>query len=72
MKSSIRIQARSVETGRRRRKKKEPDPQTLLRVEWIEWLIETYGADDVADWQDPPVTFAEWKRNRELSAHEAA
>lgn len=71
MSISIRTQSRTRDT-RRRRRKKTPDKETLLRVEWLNWLVEKYGADVVADWQDPPVRFAEWKAARELSAHEAA
>jgi hypothetical protein len=71
MKISTRTKPRIGET-RRRRRKKAPDPMTELRVEWLEWLVSEYGADAVSDWQEPPVTFAEWKRERELSAHEAA
>ena len=71
MNISTRTKPRIGDT-RRRRKKKNPEPLTALRVEWLEWLVEKYGADVVSDWQDPPVTFTEWKRARELSAHEAA
>jgi len=73
MKTSTRTQPRIGEISRRRRrKKKSPDPITVLRIEWIEWLIEQYGVEAVSDWQDPPVTFAQWKLERELAAHEAA
>lgn len=56
----------------KRRRKKKPMPETILYVEWLEWLVSKFGADSVADWQEPPVTFEEWKRARELAAHEAA
>jgi len=71
MKATIRTQARVGDLPRRRRKKR-PDPQTTLRIRYLEWLVEEFGADAVAEWQDPPVSFAEWKRARELAAHEAA
>ncbi|MCK6458756.1 MAG: hypothetical protein L6Q95_02535 [Planctomycetes bacterium] len=71
MKGSIRTSPRVGDVPRRRRKK-EPDRETLLRISYLEWLVEEFGADTVAEWQDPPVTFQEWKRERELSAHEAA
>ena len=57
---------------RRRRRKKDPDPRTLLRVEWLEWLVTEFGSEAVSEWQESPVSFREWKRARELSAHEAA
>ncbi len=57
---------------RRRRKKKNPEPLTALRVEWLEWLVTEYGAEPVGDWAEPPVTFAQWRALRELAAHEAA
>lgn len=56
----------------RRRRKRQPDPETELRVEWITWLVAEFGAEAAAEWQQPPVTFREWKRARELAAHEAA
>jgi len=31
-----------------------------------------HGADVVAEWEEPPVTFEEWRRARELAAFEAA
>jgi len=71
MRASTRTQPRIGET-RRRRRKKQPDPQTELRVEWLSWLVEKYGPDAVSEWQEPPVSYAEWKRKRELAAHEAA
>jgi len=57
---------------RRRRKKKHPDPLTVLRVEWLEWLVAEYGPDAVGDWSEPPVSFEQWRALRELAAHEAA
>ena len=71
MKASIRTSPRVGDVPRRR-KKKEPDRQTLLRIEYLEWLVAEFGADSVAEWQEPPVSFPEWKRARELAAHEAA
>ncbi|MFI5403461.1 MAG: hypothetical protein ACHQ1G_11020 [Planctomycetota bacterium] len=71
MKASIRTSPRIGDVPRRRRKK-EPDRETTLRISYLEWLVSEYGADAVADWQEPPVTFLEWKRARELTAHEAA
>jgi len=71
MKTTVKTQPRIGHVGRRR-KKKVPSPETLLRVEWLTWLIAEFGPDTVADWQEPPVPFAEWKRARELAAHEAA
>jgi hypothetical protein len=56
----------------KRRRRKKPGSETLLRIEWLTWLVEEFGADSAAEWQEPPVTFSEWKRNRELEAHEAA
>ena len=56
----------------KRRKRKKPSPQTLLRIEWLRWLVEEFGPESVSEWQEPPVTFQEWKLNRELEAHEAA
>ena len=56
----------------KRRRKKQPTPKTLLHVEYLEWLVGEFGAERVAEWQEPPVTFEEWKRARELAAHEAA
>ena len=57
---------------KKRRKKKQPNPEIELRIEWLRWLVEEYGADAVAEWQDAPVGFREWKTRRELSAHTAA
>lgn len=71
MKTSIRTSPRIGDIPRRRRKK-EPGRETVLRIAYLEWLVDEFGADRVADWQDPPVTYSEWKRARELSAHEAA
>ncbi len=71
MKASIRTSPRIGDLPRRRRKK-EPDRETTLRIAYLEWLVSEFGADAVAEWQDPPVTFREWKRARELAAHEAA
>jgi len=71
MKATIKTQTRLGERPRRR-KRKQPGAETLLRVEWLNWLVETYGADAVAEWQDPPVTFHQWRLERELAAHEAA
>ena len=71
MKTSTRTQPRVGDT-RRRRRKKTPDPITELRVEWLQWLVEEFGGDLVSEWQEPPVAFADWKRDRELAAHEAA
>ena len=56
----------------KRRKKKQPTAKTMLRIEWLNWLVEEYGASVVADWQQPAVTFQDWKRVRELAAYEAA
>lgn len=56
----------------KRRRKKKPAPINLLQVEYLEWLVAEFGSDAVAEWQDPPVGFDEWKRARELAAHEAA
>ena len=56
----------------KRRKKKSPAPETLLRIEWLEWLVAEFGPDAAADWSEPPVSFREWCRARELAAHCAA
>jgi len=56
----------------KRRKKKTPSPETELRIEWLAWLVEEFGADRASEWQEPPVSFREWKLNRSLEAHEAA
>ncbi|MGQ0612890.1 MAG: hypothetical protein ACT4PV_04000 [Planctomycetaceae bacterium] len=61
-----------TEQKRRRPKKKEPSPETLLRIEWLNWLIAEHGADAVAEWDEPPVSFEEWRRRRALAAFEAA
>lgn len=71
MKATTRTKPR-VGDVRRRRRKKEPDARTLLRVEWLKWLVAEFGSDAVSEWQEAPVSFREWKRARELSAHEAA
>jgi hypothetical protein len=71
MKGSIRTQDRTAERSRRRRPK-EPSPETLLRIEWLTWLVEQHGADVVADWDEPPTSFEAWMRDRALKAHEAA
>jgi len=72
MRATIHTQPRIGTISRRRRRKKEPDARTLLRVEWLRWLVEEYGTEAIAEWQEPPVSFHEWKRVRELAAHEAA
>ncbi|MEM8884401.1 MAG: hypothetical protein AAGD14_10045 [Planctomycetota bacterium] len=56
----------------KRRKKKTPQPETILRIEWLEWLVEKYGPEAASEWQEPPISFAEWCRRRQLDAHEAA
>ncbi len=59
----------------RRRKKKEPGRLTLLRVEWLTWLVEEYGADRVAEWDVRPAdvpSFEDWLRVRQLAAYVAA
>ncbi len=59
----------------RRRKKKEPGGLTLLREEWLAWLVQEYGADRVAQWDDVPddvPSFENWLRVRRLAAHVAA
>jgi len=56
----------------KRRRKKKPTPTNILQVEYLEWLVAEFGPETVADWQDPPVTFEDWKRARKLAAHEAA
>jgi len=71
MKTTIQTRPRIGDLPRRR-VKKAPSPETLLRVEWLNWLIEQHGADAVAEWQEPPVTFEQWRRARELAAHDAA
>ena len=71
MKATTRTKPR-IGDLRRRRRKKEPEPRTLLRVQWLEWLVAEFGPDTVSEWQEAPVSFREWKRARELSAHEAA
>jgi hypothetical protein len=71
VRTSIRTQPKLGELRRRRRKKK-PAPVTLLRIEWLTWLVEEFGPEAVSEWQDPPVSFREWKLTRELAAHEAA
>ena len=72
MRSSIRTQPKLSDPRRRRRRRKEPSTETLLRIEWLKWLVTEYGPEVVSEWQDPPVRFREWKRGRELAAHEAA
>lgn len=71
MRSTIRTHDRTAEHPRRRRAK-EPSPETRLRVEYLTWLVESYGADVVAEWEEPPVTFEAWTRERALKAYEAA
>ena len=71
MKSSIRTQPK-IGFVPRRRKKKIPTSKTLLRVVWLKWLVERYGAEAAAEWSAPPVTFSAWRRDRQLAAHEAA
>jgi hypothetical protein len=56
----------------KRRKKKTPSPETLLRIEWLEWLVEEFGSEAASEWIEPPVSFREWCRVRQLEAHEAA
>ena len=56
----------------KRRKKKTPMPETILRIEWLGWLVEEYGPEKAAVWLEAPVSFREWKRRREIAAHEAA
>ena len=56
----------------KRRRKKKPTPEILLHVEWLRWLVEEFGPNAAAQWQEAPVCFQEWKRMRELAAHEAA
>ena len=56
----------------KRRRKKQPTTKTLLHVEYLEWLVSEFGAERVAEWSEAPVSFEEWKRARELEAHEAA
>jgi len=72
MKISTRTKPRVGDRPRRRRRKKQPNAETRLRVEWLKWLVEKYGADAVSEWEESPVSFEAWKRDRELSAHEAA
>ena len=56
----------------KRRKKKTPAPETLLRIEWLEWLVAEYGAEAASEWIEPPVSFRGWLVRRALEAHEAA
>lgn len=56
----------------KRRRKKKPAPETVLHVEWLRWLVDEFGSSAAAEWQEAPVSFQEWKRERELAAHEAA
>ena len=72
MKTSIQTRPRIGDLPRRRRRKKQPDSMTQLRVEWLAWLVAEFGPEAVSDWQQPAVSFREWKRDRELAAHEAA
>jgi hypothetical protein len=69
--TTIRTQPRAGETTKRR-KKKQPSAEVELRIQWLCWLVEKYGPDTVAEWQDPPVGFDEWRAEKALSAHEAA
>jgi hypothetical protein len=69
--TTIRTQSR-VGDEPKRRKKKQPSAEVELRIRWLAWLVEKYGPDTVAEWQDPPVRFEEWCAERALSAHEAA
>jgi len=55
----------------KRRKKKSPAPSTLLRIEWLEWLVAKFGAESAAEWSEPPIKFREWCRDRRLDAHAA-
>jgi hypothetical protein len=71
MKPTIHTQPRIGDLPKRR-KKKTPSPETVLRIEWLAWLIEEFGAETASEWQEPPVTFREWCRTRSLNAHEAA
>ncbi len=56
----------------KRRRKRKPPPDTLLHVEWLRWLVDEFGPESASEWQEAPVSFEEWKRDRELAAHEAA
>ena len=56
----------------KRRKKKLPNPETELRIEWLEWLVEEFGPEAASEWLEPPVTFHAWQLARALDAHEAA
>ena len=56
----------------KRRRKKKPNPEILLHVEWLRWLVDEFGPEAAAGWQEAPVGFQEWKRERELASHEAA
>lgn len=69
--TTIRTEPRVGEVTKRRRKK-QPSAEVELRIQWLRWLVEKYGADSVAEWQEPPVRFEEWRAERALSAHEAA
>ncbi len=53
---------------KRRPKKRPTPPMSLQRVEWLTWIVDKFGADAIADWLEPPVSFEEWLRARNLAA----
>jgi hypothetical protein len=72
MSISVRTSDRLAQPRKRRKKKKAPSQETLLRVDWLNWLVAEYGASTVAEWEEPPVSFEDWLRIRSLAAHIAA
>lgn len=49
----------------KRRKMLSPSQQAQLRVEWIQWLVGKYGSNKVGKWIEPPVSFEQWKIQRQ-------
>ena len=49
----------------KRRTRRVPSAETLARVRWLEALVEEFGTDEVARWQDGPPREWEFKAWRE-------
>lgn len=46
----------------------KPSAETLERIRFIDYLVEEYGPEAVAEWQDPPISIEEWRRKCSLES----
>ena len=72
-KQTIRQACLDFEQGQRyrrsMRKVREPTQAQIFRCSYLAFLVEKYGAAEVAKWDKPPITFEEWSRTKQFATH---